>query len=114
VTAPHDAPSAADLAQAVREHLESNVLDALDGHARYLTHVAVHVLGTVERELRLGPAQAEAHAARLARLGFDSDAALAAAIRRGDLDDRVEEVLRELEDTVRDKLRVANPRYLDS
>jgi Arc/MetJ family transcription regulator len=42
------------------------------------------------------------------------DAALAAAIRAGDLDDRYAEVAAAVRETVRDKLVVANPRYLDN
>jgi Arc/MetJ family transcription regulator len=42
------------------------------------------------------------------------DAELAAAIRRGDLDDRYAEVAAAVRATVRDKLLVANPKYLDN
>ena len=48
--------------------------------------------GIVERELAFGPALAAAHAARLAALGYADDAALAAAVRAGDLDDDWESV----------------------
>jgi len=64
-----------------------------------------------ERELAVGPAQAEAHAARLATLGFADDAELGAAIRRGDLDDRWAEVRAAVAAAVDDKLAVANPKY---
>lgn len=110
---PHDRPSAAELVAAVREFLERDVLDAADGRVRFHTRVAINVLGMVERELADGPAQAAAHAERLARLGVDDDAALAAAIRAGALDDRAAEVRAALIESVRDKLLVANPRYLD-
>ena len=65
----------------------------------------------VERELVAGPAQAAAHAERLAVLGFADDASLAAAIRRGELDDRWSEVKDAVSATVADKLAVANPSY---
>ncbi|HEU5160226.1 MAG TPA: DUF6285 domain-containing protein [Streptosporangiaceae bacterium] len=110
---PHDRPSAAELVTAVREFLERDILDAVEGRARFHTRVAINVLGMVERELADGPAQAAAHAARLARLGVGGDAELAAAIRSGDLDDRAADVRAALIESVRDKLRVANPGYLE-
>lgn len=108
---PHDAPSAADLVAAVREFIEAEVLAGLEGRTRYHGLVAVHVLGMVERELALGPGQEAAHRERLAALGFADDAALAAAIRAGDLDDRYDTVKAALLDAVGDKLAVANPAY---
>ena len=64
-------------------------MERSEGGARFEARVARNALGIVERELRLGPAIAAAHAARLAGLGFADDAALAAAIRAGALDDGV-------------------------
>jgi hypothetical protein len=70
-------------------------------------------LGIAERELRLGPAFAAAHTQRLAALGFADDAALAAALRSGALDDEWESVARVLAASARDQLLVANPGYLE-
>ena len=112
MTAPHDMPSAAALVEAVREFLERDVMSATSGRVQFHTRVAINVLGMVERELALGAGQAERHAAGLARLGFSSDAELAAAIRSGKLDERMGEVFRFVHDTVHDKLEVANPRYV--
>lgn len=109
---PHDDPSAAGLTEAVREFLERDVLPATDGRVRFHTRVAINVLAMVERELVLGPDQARAHAAALGRLGVSSDAELAAAIRTGALDDRLDEVIAVVRETVEAKLEVANPRYL--
>ncbi|MFD0689435.1 DUF6285 domain-containing protein [Actinomadura fibrosa] len=111
---PHDAPSAAELVGAVREFLERDVLAGLEGGTRFHALVAINVLGMVERELDLGDAQEAAHAARLAALGFADDAALAAALRDGALDDRHAEVRDALLETVADKLAVANPAYAAS
>ena len=111
---PHDVPTAAQLVEAVREFLEGDVAAATDGRVRFHARVAANVCAIVERELALGPAQAEASAARLASLGVVDEAGLAAAIRRGDLDDRYDEVAAAVRETVRDKLLVANPRYLDN
>jgi hypothetical protein len=110
--APHDAPSIAELVEAVREWLERDVMPATEGRLRFHARVAVNVLSIVERELALGPAQTAAHAERLAALGFADDAALAAAIRSGELDDRLGEVREAVWASVRDKLAVANPDYL--
>jgi len=109
----HDAPSVAQLVEAVREFLEQDVMAATEGRVKFHTRVAVNALRMVERELELGPAQAQAHAAALARLGVADEAELAAAIRDGRLDDRRAEVLDVLRQTVRAKLEVANPKYLD-
>jgi hypothetical protein len=110
---PHDLPSAAGLAEAVREWVEGDVAAATTGRVLFHTRVASKVLAQIERELRLGPALAAAHRARLDALGFDDDAALAAAIRAGSLDDRFDEVRTAVWSAVRDKIAVANPGYDD-
>lgn len=113
MTAPHDRPTAVELIEAVREFLQGEVEGATAGRVRYHARVAANALSMVERELSLGPRQAERANDRLEALGFDTDAKLARAIRDGDLDDRYEEVKTALSETVADKLRVANPAYLD-
>lgn len=112
--APHDAPTIAQLVEAVREFLEHDVMAATEGRVRFHARVAVNVLATVQRELEQGSALAAAHRDRLAALGYDDEAALAAAIRTGELDDRYAEVAAAVRETVRDKLLVANPSYLDN
>lgn len=109
---PHDVPTARELVEAVREWIER---DASAGQPpnRFHARVAANVLAMVERELELGPVQARAHAARLEQLGVADDAELAAAIRDGALDARLPEVRSLVWASVRDKLAVANPRYLD-
>ena len=109
--APHDLPSAAELAEAVREWVEGDVSDATEGRVRFHARVAANVLGMLERELHVGPSHAAAHEARLAGLGFASDAALATAIRGGEQDDRWDEVRDAVWASVRDKVAVANPGY---
>ncbi|MEU4578532.1 MULTISPECIES: DUF6285 domain-containing protein [Nonomuraea] len=110
---PHDAPSTAELVAAVREFLTADVLPAVEGRTRFHARVAVNVLAMVERELLLGPAQADEHAARLAELGVGDDAELARAVREGrfDGDDRRAELTELLTRAVRAKLDVANPGY---
>ncbi|GAC1517919.1 MAG: hypothetical protein NVS1B12_07330 [Acidimicrobiales bacterium] len=112
MTAPHDAPGAASLVEAVREFLERDVLAATSGRVHFHTRVAMNVLAMVERELAAGAEQERMHAAGLDHLGFASDAELAAAIRAGTLDHRIGEVALFVRDTVQAKLSVANPRYV--
>ena len=54
---PLSLPSAPDLLAVVREFLENDILPAagLDDDKRFNVRVAVNLLATVERELRLGP-----------------------------------------------------------
>ena len=109
---PHDTPTAAELVEAVREFVEGDLMEALDGRLQFLCRVSSNALGMVESELELGAGQAVEHARRLAQLGVVDEAELAAAIRRGDFDDRIDDVTAAVRASVVDKLRVANPRYL--
>lgn len=111
MSAPHDQPDPGTLIDAVLGFLTTEVEPHTEGRLRYHLKVAANVLAIVERELRLGEEHASRHRARLERLGFESDEALAAAIRSGDLDDRHEELRRELSEMVADKLAVARPGY---
>jgi hypothetical protein len=113
MTAPHDVPTASQLVEAVREFLEHDVLAATDGRVQFHTRVAINVLRMVERELAVGGQQETQHRLGLARLGFQSDAELAAAIRRGAItDEQLSAVTAFVTETVRAKLEVANPGYL--
>lgn len=117
-----DAPPAEDLVATVRELLEGRLLPGLEGEARYYTRVAVHLLGIVEREMRLAPESDAAERARLQTLlgaGEDEDLRalnreLAARIREGGFAGRSQELLAHLRETAREKLRIANPRRLRS
>jgi hypothetical protein len=108
---PFGRPTAAELVEAVREYLDALLERSADG-ARFEARVARNALGIAERELLLGPAFATAHAARLAGLGFGSDAALATALRSGALDGEWESIAPALAASARDQLLVANPAYL--
>jgi hypothetical protein len=98
--------------EAVREFLERDVMAATEGRVQFHTRVAVNVLSMVQRELELGPSQSAAHHERLETLGFADEAELAAAIRSGAVDDRYDEIKAAVAANVRDKLIVANPKYL--
>jgi aminoglycoside phosphotransferase (APT) family kinase protein len=105
-------PTAAELVEAVREFLESDVMTADDRRLSYNGRVAAKALAIVERELAAGASQADAQATRLTALGFSDEGALAAAIRSGSVDDRLDAVTDAVRQTVIDKLLVANPDYL--
>lgn len=108
---PHDVPSAAELLEAVAGFLRDEVEAGTEGRLRFHARVAANTLDIVRRELELGPAQAAAHAERLAGLGVGSEAELAEAIRGGAFDDRLDEVTAVVRATVADKLAVAHPGY---
>ena len=113
-----DRPTAVELLEAVREFLGQDVMPAVEGRVRFHTPVAVNALGMLEREVRLGPELAAAERARLAALlGHDADLAaltaeLAGGIRDGSLDDRRDDVVAAVRDSVRAKLLVSNPDYI--
>jgi len=123
-----DRPSAAELAQAVREFIETEVLPGIDDpRLRFRTLVAANGLGILEREIMLGAPLLRREVGSLARLlghtdplpddleelrrgAVDLNRELARRIRAGDTP---EGTLAHLLATVADKLRVASPRYLE-
>lgn len=115
-----DRPSAAELVAAVREFLEHDVMAATTGRVQFHARVAVNALGMVERDLTDGPVLVAGERARAAALlGHDGEptdleAELARRIRAGDLDDRLEAVRDHVRATVEAKLRIANPKYLET
>ncbi|MEO6627218.1 MAG: phosphotransferase family protein [Aquihabitans sp.] len=112
----HGRPTAAELVDAVRGHLEDLGQPGGDRTNAFQTKVAGNALAMVERELRLGPAMMIAHQDRLRTLGYHQEAALADAIRtapahtRGPADRA--DVRAAICASVVDRLRVANPRWL--
>lgn len=113
MTAPHDRPTAAELVEAVEEWVRRTGVDGELPSNPFHARVAANMLAIVRRELELGQGQRAAHEERLARLGVADDLELAERIRDGGLDDRIVEVRALVWDSVRDKLAVANPKYLD-
>ena len=91
-----DRPTAAELATAVREFLEAEILPTLDDHRlRFRTLVAMNALSIVEREAP-GPVERDWETARRIRNGD---------IRATDLE--------QLKAEVAAKLVVASPKYLE-
>jgi hypothetical protein len=113
-----DRPTAVELLEAIREFLQQDVMPAVEGRVQFHNRVAINALGMLERELRLGPDLDAAERARLgALLGHDAEVAtltaeLAADIRDGALDDRRDDVVAVVRESVRSKLLVSNPDYL--
>jgi hypothetical protein len=128
----YDRPTAAELIEAARQHLEMNVIPAVKdiNHKLYFqTLVAVNVLRIVEREMALSTSHERAEWARLdaflsalplpdSREGWEAglaqrNAALCAEIRAGNYD--TDQVLFEhLMATTQAQLEVANPKYLQA
>jgi aminoglycoside phosphotransferase (APT) family kinase protein len=105
----HGRPTAAELIEAVAEFLDSDVRGATSGQVNFHTRVAANALRMVQRELTLPGA--EQVSAAIGALGASDEAALAAAIRRGDFDDRDADVLPVLRAVVRHRLAAAHPGY---
>lgn len=106
-------PTTAELAGALQEFLHEEVMPQVTGRLNFHVRVAGNVAAMLEREIRLGAVHAAAHQARLHELGVADDGELAAAIRDGKLDGRVEQVCAALRVSAVDSLRVINPRHLE-
>jgi hypothetical protein len=109
MTGLHGRPTAAELIAAVADFLDGEVRDATTGPVNFHARVAANALRMVQRELLAGDAP-EVDAA-LNQLGFADEAQLAAAIRRGDLDDRPGEVTECLWTLVSLRVAAAHPGY---
>jgi len=124
-----DRPTAGELAEAIREFLEEEILPELeDSRAQFRTRVAMNALSILERELEQEESLLQAEHERLTHLlGEDYTApgsleelreqvlelnrGLAKRIRSGgEVPDGTLEFLRQI---TADKLRVASPKYLE-
>ena len=112
-----DRPTASELLDAVAGFLEHDAARSLDARLRYHARVSVNVLRTLQRELALAPSQlARQRELLTGLLGRDAEVAelwvdLADAIRRGDFDDRQEDLIPVLREITAQKLAIANPGY---
>ena len=110
-------PTTKELAEAVREFLETKVQPAVDAHTSFHTRVAVNVMKIIERELELGPKlDAEEHE-RLKRL-LDRNGSLkelnsllCEKLRDGSMDYKNEAVVDHFRKTTMGRLSIDNPRY---
>ncbi len=110
---PHDVPDARELVEAVRDYLADELGPRAEGRDRWMVRIAANALTIAAREIETGPADAAAHAERLALFGVTSDAELAAQVRRGEFDAGASDVALALWATTLDKIAVANPGYRD-
>ena len=118
-----DRPSPSELADAVREFLEAEVLPSVqDPRLRFRLLVAANALSIARRDVEMGDDLAREEVALLRPLGdapppgtpreqaLALSAALARRIRRGDVPPATLEALRRIAEL---KLRIASPRYLE-
>lgn len=134
---PQDLPTAAELVEAVREYLESDALPALDGRTQFHMRVAIKALDIVRRELDLAAAADQAELAGLYALLGEKDceittgdtnhaesvkttldrmnAELSRSVRSGGFNTGSSRtaLFEHLDRTLRDKLAIANPTYID-
>lgn len=104
-------PTAAELVSAVADFLDGDVRAATSGRVNYHARVAANALRMVQRELSATTNQDLV--TEFAVLGVTDEDNLAAAIRRGDMDDRPADALRCLRMLVGARLAVAHPGYQD-
>jgi hypothetical protein len=116
---PASRPEPSFLLERVRRYLEDELIETLDGYHRFQCRVAANVLAMVERELLLAGEVRREEAERLsALLGREGDLetldrALAEGLRDGTIGLDHPGLLRHLERSARDALRISNPRWLE-
>lgn len=110
--AAHDRPTASELIESVREWLERDVLPAVEGRLSFHTRVAMNSLDMVIREIDSHETDHKVHADVLESLGVVSDEELAIRIREGGFDSDLTRLVAALTPVIENKVRVANPKYL--
>jgi Domain of unknown function (DUF6285) len=128
-----DRPEAHELAAAVAEFLSAQVRPAVPDELRFLVLVAANACAILARETEAMTAAPADEIRRLStllgdggagvdteegdgspeRLAWELRSRLAARIRAGELDERWDEAISALRDSVRAKLAVAHPGYDD-
>jgi Domain of unknown function (DUF6285) len=128
-----DRPTAIELLEAAAQFLEQQIVPATEGGKQFQTRVAANVIRIVAREIQSQEPQLrdEVHAlaellgkpephlsnvSELPKIAFALNEELSNRIRNGDADagafrKRTLDVVRKI---VEDKLRVANPRFLEA
>lgn len=113
-----DRPTAIELIESVKDFLGDEALPSLSGHMAFQVRVAANLLAIAQRELEEGPRMRRDEHQRLREiLGKegsleDLEAELIGLIREGDLDSNRDAVVQHLRRTSEDRLRIANPKYL--
>jgi alcohol dehydrogenase class IV len=128
-----DRPTPVELLEAAADFVERELVPAIHGTRQFQARVVANVMRIVAREITLEDRQVRGEVKALARvLGRDAPhlhslddlhaaaaalgEELSARIRAGEADDgaRRREVLAVVRQSVEDKLRIANPRYLEN
>ncbi len=126
-----DRPTASELLTAVQRFLEEEVVPALSGRTQFLARVAANAVGIVRREIELEEDNLRREWERLAALYSDCDAPpqntaelrqlvrayterLCEEIRNGgpSSPERRKAIHDHVRETVADKLRISDPRFL--
>lgn len=127
-----DRPTSVELLEAAADFVDREIVPAIEGARQFQARVVANVMRIVAREIQLEDPAARAEVKALARvLGRDAPhlhslddlreasrtmaEELSARIRAGEADDlaRRGEVLAIVRQSVEDKLKIANPRYLE-
>jgi len=115
-----DRPDAAELLESVAEYLFAELRPEVPSGQRFRVLVAANVCAVVARELKGGEAPRRADLELFEGLlgqeqGDPREAAaeMAARLRRGEFDDRLDDLVPALAEHVRRKLDVARPGYSD-
>ena len=108
----HDRPTASELIESVREWLERDVLPSVEGRLSFHTRVAMNSLDIVIREIETQQTDTAVHSEVLSSLGVASDEELALRIREGHFDGTLAQLVETLSPVIENKVRVANPKYL--
>lgn len=128
-----DRPTAIELLEAAANFVDREIVPATEGRVQFQSRVVANVMRIVAREITLEDpfvrAEVNALAAMLGepkphihslddlhKAAADLNAKLSARIRAGEVDSepRRAEVFRLVRQAVEDKLRIANPRYLEA
>jgi hypothetical protein len=114
-------PDLQEILRTVRE-LTVELMPHVDAKAKYDLRVAAYLLEMAERELTEGPALERKQRAQLEKLlGHeandallaDLEAELATRLRKGELDDRFDDVLAMVLEQTADSVRIVKPSHLD-
>jgi Domain of unknown function (DUF6285) len=128
-----DRPTSIELLEAAADFVDRELVPAIEGARQFQARVVANVMRIVAREIKLEDPLVRSEVKALARLlGHDAPhlhslddlrkaaagmgEELTAKIRAGEADDGDwrREVLGVVRQSVEDKLRIANPRYLES
>jgi len=128
-----DRPTSVELLEAAADFVDRELVPTIEGARQFQARVVANVMRIVAREIKLEDPLVRSEVKALARLlGHDAPhlhslddlrkaatsmgEELTAKIRAGDADDGTwrNEVLEVVRQSVEDKLRIANPRYLEN